>query len=634
MGQTRKRKKNCLSMCAIPIPAIASISSFNGDDFYNWANKDWIKKASIPESETDYSISDEIQECIDNLSKKIIDDLHKKPGFFKDLIDSCLNNKDTSVDFLKAQLYKIDCINSVDDVFRTFAEMSKRSIPSIINFQQYIDSDKKIQIYLNLSSLGLYPSYYTDPELMIKYKSFLHKLGELLNIPDILKIFNLEKHMVYKNNEYSSDINLKIKGSELQRKFPRIPWDTWFTTMGLESWRNQTIYYSTPRSIRFIGKIIHEVPIHYWKIYLAKCYIVNSIYLLPPPYDNLEFEFFRKAALGQKKKMPQKDLLLKIIYNYLQEDFSRIFWERSGDSKISDEVCDFAKTIVNAAKRHLETTEWLMYKTRLAAIKKINYMDIQTVRPKEWAAPIKITLDPTNLLMNTFTLGEKNTEILISRIGHTNKYWSDGLYNVNAYYYLHNQLVIPYGSCISPFYTSKKNHAAWNYGGLGAIIGHEMCHAFDEEGKEYNEIGERKKWWLRKDKIAYNHKTKDLIKLFNRQKIGSHHIKGKLTLSENIADLAGVGISLQALKDDILKRHLDPEQIKEEYRIFFTSFAVSWRTKSRKEKLLKSIDVDVHAPAYLRVNLIVSQFDEWYAAFNIDSKAEMFIKPADRIRIF
>ena len=147
---------------------------------------------------------------------------------------------------------------------------------------------------------------------------------------------------------------------------------------------------------------------------------------------------------------------------------------------------------------------------------------------------------------------------------------------------------------------------------------------------EYNEKGEKKRWWTRSDNIAYNKKIEELVHLYSKQIVVGHHIDCEQTLSENIADLAGVGIALQALKDALKGK----SEIKEEYKKFFISFAISWRTKYRNEKLKSLITVDSHSPAFLRVNLVVQQFDEWYEAFDIRSDSKLYIAPGHRIRIF
>jgi putative endopeptidase len=159
-----------------------------------------------------------------------------------------------------------------------------------------------------------------------------------------------------------------------------------------------------------------------------------------------------------------------------------------------------------------------------------------------------------------------------------------------------------------------------------------MCHGFDEDGKDYDAHGQRKSWWTRKDNLRFNRKKKELIELYSKQKVLGKKVNGKKTLSENIADLGGLGIALHALKE---KNGDNPlEEKLAAYREFFIAFATSWRTKYRHEKLEQSLEIDRHSPAYLRVNLIVSQFDEWYEAFGIEKTAELYRSPDERIRIF
>jgi len=654
--RTRKRLGAHKALCSIPIPIPASKSSYNDDhaigtDFYEWVNEPWSRKVKVPPFETDFGVSEEIERCIFSSSKQIIKELsesadgHKNPNgskMYKDLRDSCMHGavQKNSVEFLKDILQSIQCIRTTDDVFVHFAELCKRDYASIFNMGYQIETDKTIRLCINSSAPGLYPSYYRDDGILQHYKVLIHKLEELFDIPGLSKIIPLEKHIVARCEEVYSDIKLKIKGSRLETKFPKIPWALWFSALGVEGWRKMVIYYSSPRWIRFIGKMVRDVPLSYWRLYLARCHIINNLQVLPAPFNDAYCTFFGRVINGQQEKTPTEEILVRTVFDFLNDDFSKIFWNRAGDAALVPEIAQFAQSLIDGAKQRIETTEWMMYKTRLNAIKKVANMSIQTVRPDVWPECEEAVLDPRNFLKNIFILRERAWNITLSRIGKTYKFWSEGIYRVNAFYFNEtNEIMIPYGSCIAPFY-SRSAPAAWNYGGLGGIIGHELCHGFDEEGKEFNEKGERKRWWTRHDNIAYRRNTKALVALYQRQGVTNsahtmHHVDGESTLSENIADLGGIGIALQTLKDYLRTHYItDPTEIKKEYKTFFCAYATSWRTKIPQAKLVHSLGTDPHAPAFLRVNLVVSQFDEWYAAFDIDSTAPMFVKPEDRIRIF
>ena len=317
----------------------------------------------------------------------------------------------------------------------------------------------------------------------------------------------------------------------------------------------------------------------------------------------------------------------------MNDIYSRIFWEEAGDPGICEPVDKLAADLVVAAKKRIGAVDWLNKGSRIAAIEKIKHMGIDTIKPKKWPDVLPLKLD-NHCIKNIYELGSWNTDSLFSRLGEKYDYWEEGIYRVNAYYFNEtNEIMIPYGTCISPFY-SKDASPAWNYGALGTIIGHEMCHGFDEEGKEFNASGQKKKWWTRGDLIRYKRKSNDLIELFNKQTVYGKHINGEKTLSENIADLGGVAIALEALKMDMERRGVKIDERMAEFREFFRAFAVSWRTKYRPEKLKSSVDLDNHSPAFLRVNLVVSQIDEWYDAFNIGPEAALYIPPEKRIVIF
>lgn len=632
---TRKKKKTPQSICATPIQVPVFNSSYNKHkDFYTWVNEDWLRTTEIPSYENDFGVSEEVERCIAEKSKEIILS-PQAPQHIQDLANSCLHSKShEGINYLQSILDTIETINTEEDVHTHFAQLCKFRFPSLLKVKYTIEADKKVRFSIDVMTPGLYYSYYENSEIARHYKSLLHKIEDLFKIPRISKIYALEKKIVMNANLLSNDQDYKTTGYMLERKFPSIPWKLWFDVIGLHGWRKMTLYYSSPRWIRYVGKLVREVPIKYWKLYLAKCYIINSLRYLPSPYNTIDFEFFGKVLQGQAKISPKEELLLRVVYDYLPDSFSKTFWEKVEQPNLVSDVHAFIGTLIESAKHRLQTTEWMQPHTRKAAIQKVSSMLVEAVRPRTWPPEPKLTLDPSNFLKNVYTLGEVNTQIIISRINQPYVFWDEGIYRVNAYYFNeNNQILIPYGSCVEPFYIQDhRENIAWNYGGLGCVIGHEMCHGFDEEGKEYNEKGERKRWWTRSDNMAYNKKTKELIHLYSKQIIEGRHMNGVQTLSENIADLAGVGIALQALKDSLVGR--SPEEVKEEYKKFFISFAISWRTKYRLAKLKSLMTTDSHSPAFLRVNLVVQQFDEWYEAFDIDSDSSLYIPHAHRIRIF
>lgn len=554
----------------------------------------------------------------------------------KSLAESCLHNRaqHTSVEYLQSILWSVQCIESKEDVVKHLAALAHARLPSIFTYQYAISPGRKINICLN-SSIDLLPSaYYRDSAKSEKYKKFLDKVGDLFQVKHLSQIYEFEKTLVLQCDNMWLDDDLSIKGSGLVRKFPSIPWSTWFEGSYMDEWKSMKISYTSPQWIRFVGKMLHVVPPVFWKLLIMRIYILHALPFLPPPFDDMDFEFFGKFLQGQKIKTPQMELLVNTVYKYLPDTFSKIFWKEAGNPPLLKEMEDFSKTLVAAAGRRISQADWMKPATRRSAIKKVEKMNMQMVRPAKWESLRVPPLDSKNLLKNIHDLASWNTATMFSRVGKTYEFWDEGIFRVNAYYFNEtNEIVIPYGTVISPFY-SREASPAWNYGALGSAIGHEMCHGFDEDGRNYSATGELEDWWTTSDNIAYKKKTKALIALYDAQIVNGKHVGGRKTLSENIADLGGISIALEALKKSQEERGVSRPAVLAEFREFFVAFATSWRTKYRKEKLESSIGVDLHAPAFLRVNLIVSQINEWYEAFEITDESPLFIKEKDRITIF
>jgi putative endopeptidase len=641
---SRKRQKRSPSPqihCAIPTQAraLSYSSPLKAQDFYKWVNQKWLRKTPMPTFENDYGISEEVERCIYEKSLHILMDIKngtsKDPDhvFLRTLTESCLHSgsQHTSVEYLQRVIHTLECIQDSNDVVRELAKLSSIGYASLFSFQ-YIVEDSKITLCLNGNVSALPTPFYSDKEKIKHYKELLQKLAGDFHMDNLERVFPMEHSFALKLDEVWSEENHKTTGRQLANKFPGIPWDIWFEAHNLQNWKSMPIVYRSPRWIRFVSQMLKEVSIDFWKLYIARAYIVTSLRFLPPPYDEMDFAFFGKLSQGQIDKTPQKELLVNIVHDYCGDLFSKVYWEKEGDKEVEESVNGFVESIFQATYRRIEKTEWLSPKTRERAIQKVRSIRREVVRPSSWAPFTPIELDSNNLLFNIFRLGEMLMGSLFRRVGQTLRYWDEGIYRVNAYYYSeNNEIMIPYGTTLSPFYSPKFSDA-WNFGALGSIIGHEICHAFDEDGRLRNEKGEREKWWTRKDNLQYNNRSKKLIALFNKQTIEEKHVDGKKTLSENIADLGGLAIALDALQHTLQDK--DEDEKKEIYREFFIAFTVSWRTKYRPKKLQRAIEMDTHAPAFLRVNLVVSQFEEWIEAFDIQSDDPMYREPKERIRIF
>lgn len=627
-------------------------SPFRGKDFFKFVNGKWLDSVNVPPYIPSFGVSEELEQSIETVLRGIMDKCMKKAESPIEIAvgtvaKSALNYQvqKNSVRSLQILLSDLRCLRDAKDIARMMGEFARYKIQGLFwLFGQYENQNKTQYTYtISIGRVGLPDlSYYkkTAPgrsKTLLRYANLLQTVGKLFNIDNLSSVIPLEELLAGAIEKSLSDSPFLLKGSELEKEFPNIPFETLFDSFGFKTWKSEQIFVDSRNWLETVEKMFQHLPLDSWKLLFATELLLHFLPYLPPPYDDIYFSFFHKRLRGQTQKLPQRQLTIATLTDWMTPFMSKLYVEEYGDAIIKRNAGLLVKELVIAAKGRLEKTGWLQPATQKKAIEKVERMLVSVGYPDRFANLSVPTVKPDNFLENLLQLGGWQTSYEISRLGEkreNQKDWDQPVFAVNAYYYSQsNEMVIPMGSLYWPFY-SPTAPLGWNYGGLGCVLAHELTHAFDEEGKEYDPDGFPKKWWTSSDNRAYNKKTKNLIQLFSSQKILDHPVSGSLTLSENIADLGGMAIALDALTNHLEIHKLSEEDRKKAYQQFFISYAVSWRVKEKPEKVIQSLFLDHHAPPSLRVNLIVSQFDEWYSAFDISESAPMFISPEKRIRIF
>jgi putative endopeptidase len=375
-----------------------------------------------------------------------------------------------------------------------------------------------------------------------------------------------------------------------------------------------------------------------WRIWLRAGAVLTFLEYLPPPFDDMHYELFEKRLRGNAQKMPQIRLMLATLQRFATQALGRVFVEDHIPERVKDEAMSMVRRLKTATVTRIRGLAWMTAATKERAIEKIRAMRFQVAYPSEWYSEFTgVTIDPERMFQNIVNLSVKDTVRMIDTLGAgcgDRDTWQDGAFDVNAYYYPdQNRLVIPGGMLRPPFFDLRRS-VAWNYGGIGAAIGHEMTHGFDADGKNFDLHGNYKEWWTATDNKAYEDMTEGLVALYDGAEYLGGKVDGHLTLSENIADLGGMAIALQALQAYLKEHKVSQTKTLEAYRDFFESYAVSWRNKDRPKKAKQSLFLDVHAPAPLRVNSIVRQFKEFYEAYGIKEGEEGWIPEKERVHLW
>jgi putative endopeptidase len=652
MKNTRKKREHLREKAQgrIVIPP-CDTSVKPGDDFFRYVNGKWLKHMPIPTFRSSFGVSEEIELIIQRNLEKILNESTKfsakgqkprtKEEEMKDIIGrlglSALRSgkQKFNVETLKENLISFHCIRDKNDIASTLGKLNRFGIGTLFECKIYQNQAFLIPGGTGLPDISYYEA--TAPgrsRTLLAYVNLCKDVSKELEIPDISSGIQNEGVIAKKIDTTKDFIKQKLTGNQLKHKFPHIPWSLFFEQLGISDWKETPFSTNLP-FVKFLQQCFQHWPIEQWKQIFTLHTILDALPILPPPYDKLHFEFFGKRLRGQIEKLPQDELYFNLCKDYLSIPLSYLYMKKHLNSEFKEKITRFVEHIRSLTIEHMKQS-WLEDKTKETAIKKLQTMNLSISHPTKFPEIEIPFLHTEKLLYNIYCVREMSMKESITTLGkryNPEEFWEEPPYAVNAYYNNEtNQFILPAGSLFEPFYYDSKEKIGWNYGGLGAIIGHEMTHAFDIDGKEFNEKGQRVNWWSLKDTREYNKRTTALVKLFDSQKILGKPVDGYTTLSENLSDLGGLSIALDALKETI--KNESEEKQKKHIKDFFLSYATSWRVKERPQKVVQSLFLDVHAPTELRVNLIVSQFPEWYDSFGVVTANKFYYPPEEQIQIF
>jgi putative endopeptidase len=651
MGK-RTRKKQ---VSRIPVVPPTSRTIRPGNDFYRYVNNNWLQDIHLPSDESSYGVSEEIEESIQArffaiIKRLMASDPHNPHeaavrAFFKSGMHA--NRARDHEKTFRRLLVGLNCMRGPEDYAKELAAMVRAGIPTLISVGLGRDlrhPDDNVLILgpgiLTLPSASYYKGDAPGgTSILTGLETLMRRLGEEQGIEGLERIAVLEGHVADTYEKSDNDEPIMMTGEAIKRKYSAIPWAIFFDTVGpLPKWESMTFMVASPTWLAWLNRQFRIMPAADWKIFLQSELILYFAPLLPSPTDNIYFEFFGRRLRGNREKMTQMDLLYYLAQGLLMPSMSAIYKSCCLTDDYQRGVHNFVSKVRESAIRRIADVEWLSSQSRHLTQEKIRKMDLSVAEEDTGIHYRLPELSETDIISNIIDLGKAWMDRKVYYALHPalNLPVMDAVYEVNAHYYTSgNRLVIPGGMTLWPFYDSRPHtHLGWCYGGLGAVAGHEMLHGFDEDGKNYDEKGVYGPWWSAGDIAAYAKRTKALIRLISGTRFMGRYLNGKATLSENIADLGGLAIALDALKQDMVKRQFSETDKKKALREFFLSYATSWRTKERRQQSLYRLFTDVHAPAEVRVNKIVANFQDWYDIFEVGPTDALYIDPKDRISIF
>ena len=640
------------------------------DDFFRYVNGRWLDSTDIPGDRTRWGSFDELRQRTDEDALALLEktaesdsldastDQAKAVFLYKSIMDTVARNEQ-GVEPVKPYLAKIDSIQNKEDLQKFLVEMSEYGSAGFFNFGVGADSKNSDMnaAYLSPSGLGLperdyylqddsdskekrekYKEYITDMLQYIDYSEEEAKEAAKTILAFETKLAKPQLDKVERRDARNTYNPMTV--AELQKITPAIKWNEYFEGIGAK--KMDTVIVSQPKYMKALQSIIAENSVEEWKTYLKWDLFNSAASALTTDLEKESWEFYSKTLQGAKEQRPRNERALSSINGTLGEALGKLYVEKHFPAEAKEKAQEMVDNILKAYENRINNLSWMSEDTKKKALEKLSTFNVKIGYPDEWKdyADLEITSpeDGGSYFQNMLNAQKWRVAENMADLGQPvdKGEWFMSPQTVNAYYNpRYNEIVFPAAILQPPFYDYKAD-AAVNYGGIGAVIGHEISHGFDDSGARFDAEGNLNNWWTDKDLEEFETLGNDLAEQYSAiEVLDSVYINGKFTLGENIGDLGGVNAAYDGLQIH-LKDHENPGKIDgftPEQR-FFLSWATVWRTKMRDEALKNRIKTDSHSPGMYRAYVPLQNIDAWYDAFAIKEGDKMYVKPEDRVRIW
>jgi len=632
------------------------------DDLFRHINGQWLASFEIPADKSNYgSFTKLADEARDNV-KVIIEqasqsnakqgsDSQKVGDLYKSFMNEKLLEK-IGTEPLKPELARIDAIKNVSDLSDYIAYAQKVSDAPFYVYV-YID-DKNPESYITQmgqSGLGLpsRESYLKDDdkskEIQAKYLQHIDKMFSLVGLDNSAAmaktVFDLETQMAEKHwakeklRDPVANYNKKTM-SELAGLMPNMDWARWSKSADLE--KADAVLVGQPDVFAAINTMLIEVPMDSWKAYFKWHLISAAAPYLNKELDQENFNFFGGVLSGVKEQEPRWKRGVTTVNQSLGEVVGKIYVSKHFRPEAKKRMQTLVEGLRAAYAQGIEELEWMGDETKVQALDKLAKFNPKIGYPDVWKdySALDIKADDLfgNMMRSTMVEVARNRNKLGKPIDKTE--WGMTPQTVNAYYNpVLNEIVFPAAILQPPFFNLEADDAV-NYGAIGAVIGHEMGHGFDDQGSQYDGNGKLSNWWTESDREEFEKRTGKLVDQYNGFVVLDNvHLNGEFTQGENIGDLSGLTIAYKAYQLSKAGKQNTPvlDGFTGDQRVF-AGWAQVWARKYRDQELRKRIDVDPHSPSEFRANGTVMNMPEFHQAFGVEQKDKMYLAPQDRVKIW
>jgi putative endopeptidase len=645
------------------------------DDFFRFVNGSWYDKTEIPDDRSSWGGFNELRkktdaDALEILSAAMSDnkelkievakgsDQEKAVNLFKTIMDTIARNK-AGIAPLQPYLSKIDKVNSVRDLESLLIEMEPKGGVGFFGFSVSADA-KNSNInagYVGPTRLGLPDrDYYVkdDEDSKDKREKYVEHIQSMLvrfgdseaeAAKQAKRILAFETKLAEPRMDKVERRDARKRYNprsiaELQEMVPAINWSAYFD--GLGALDIDTVIVSDLKFMTALQDILAEGNVDDWKAYLRWSTINTGASYLSTDLDKANWEFYGKTLGGAKKQRPSDERALQTLNGTVGEALGKLYVDKKFPPEAKAKAEKMIANVVLAFEDRIEKLEWMSPETKAKAIEKLKAIKIKIAYPDQWKDYSDLEIvsveEGGSYLQNILNASKWNYAKDIEKLGKEvdKSEWYMAPQIVNAYFNPpFNEIVFPAAILQPPFYNFTADDAV-NYGGIGAVIGHEISHSFDDSGARYDKNGNLNNWWTDEDLAKFEALGKKLADQYSAiEVLPETTINGAFTLGENIGDLGGVLAAYDALQLSFEEngRPEDIDGFTPEQR-FFMSWGTVWRTKARDEAIQRQIKTDPHSPGAVRAIQPLRNIDAFYSAFDIKEGDKMYVAPEDRVRIW
>ena len=635
-----------------------------GTDFYQYACGGWMKNNPLPAEFSRFGSFDKLAEDNRAQIQGLIEELaaqESAPGsvaqkigtLYRVAMDSVKLNKDGAAP-LKERLQQIASVKEEKDLYYLLGEMQKRGVGAYVAV--YVGADEKnssmnaVQTYQIGLSMGERDYYLEDTEnskrIRTAFLSHVEKMYKLAGMDDATAkrgaalVMDIETRLAkaYRSRTELRDPHAnynKMTMDEAKALCPTFGWDAFLAAMDFKDVKE--IIIGQPASLQAAAEILHTTPVADQTLYLQWKTISYAASMLSDEFAEENFNFFGRTMRGAQQMQPRWKRAVAVVSGSLGEAVGQMYVEKYFPAEAKERMITLVRNLQESLGERIQALEWMGDSTKVKALEKLATFHVKIGYPDKWKDYSTLDIKDDSFIANMERANLWSHAEMLDKVGKPvdKEEWHMTPQTVNAYYNpTTNEICFPAGILQYPFFDMNADDA-FNYGAIGVVIGHEMTHGFDDQGRKYDKDGNLKDWWTEQDAKNFDERAKVMIDFFDKIEVAPGvNANGQMTLGENIADHGGLQIAYQAFKKATAQHPLNEKDGFTPEQRFFLAYANVWAGNIRPEEILNRTKTDVHSLGKWRVNGALPHINAWYEAFGITENDPMFLPQAERTVIW